>query len=83
MENQFKTSIVAHLTRLRNFYKIESDYYEKQMKENPRLKQPKENYLKYHWEYRAYDMLLTNIQSGNYDSAEYYNKYLKPLPSNK
>jgi hypothetical protein len=78
MANQFKTSIVAHLTKLRNFYKVESDYYEKEMKENPRLKQPKENYLKHYWEYRAYDMLLSNIQSGNYDSAEYYNKYLKP-----
>jgi hypothetical protein len=83
MENQFKTSIVAHLTKLRNFYKVESDYYEKEMKENPRLKQPKENYLKHHWEYRAYDMLLTNIGAGNYDSKQYYESYLRPLPSNK
>jgi hypothetical protein len=78
MENQFKTSIVAHITKLRNYYKSESDKWESEMKENPRLKHPRENYLQYHWEYRAYDVLLSNIQSGNYDSAEYYNQYLKP-----
>lgn len=77
MENQFKTSIVAHITKLRDYYKVESDYYEKEMNQNPKLKQPRENYLQYHWEYRAYQTLLTNIQAGNYDSKSYYETYLK------
>jgi hypothetical protein len=78
MNNQFKTSITAHITKLKNYYKEQSDYYEKEMKENPRLKHPREEYLKYHWEYRAYDVLLTHIDAGNYDSVDYYNNYLKP-----
>jgi hypothetical protein len=78
MENQFKKSIVAHITKLRNYYKEESDRYAVEMSMNPRLKQPREEYLKYHWEYRAYDMLLNNIERGNYDSESYYNTYLKP-----
>ena len=82
MENQFKTSITAHITKLRNYYKAESDYYEKEMKENPRLKQPRENYLQYHWEYRAYQCLLTNIELGNYEDKQYYEAILRPLPSN-
>jgi hypothetical protein len=77
MENQFKTSIVAHITKLRDYYKVESDKWEAEHKANPKLKQPRENYLKYHWEYRAYDMLLSKITSGNYDSVEYYETYLK------
>lgn len=77
MENQFKTSIVAHITKLRNYYKVESDYYEKEMKQNPKLKQPRENYLQYHWQYRAFDVLLNNIEIGNYDDVEYYNNYQK------
>lgn len=78
MENQFKTSIVAHITKLRNYYKSESDKWEAEMKENPRLKGPREEYLTHHWEYRAYDCILHNISAGNYDSVEYYNQYLKP-----
>ena len=78
MENQFKTSIVAHIERLEIFYKSESDKWEAEMKENPRLKGPREEYLKCHWEYRAYNGLLHNIYAGNYDSVEYYNQYLKP-----
>ena len=77
MENQFKTSIVAHITQLRDYYKVESDYYEKEMKQNPKLKQPRENYLQYHWQYRAYQALLTNADAGNYDSKSYYETYLK------
>jgi hypothetical protein len=78
MANQFKTSIIAHITKLKNSYKVESDYWEAEHKANPKLKHPKEEYIRYHWEYRAYDMLLTNIEHGNYDSVEYYNNYLKP-----
>lgn len=77
MENQFKTSITAHITKLRDFYKSRSDKWEAEMKENPRLKEPREEYLKYHWEYRAYDMLLNNIGMGHYDSKSYYETYLK------
>ena len=77
MRNQFKKSITAQITILRDYYKVESDYYEKEMKENPRLKQPRENYLQYHWEYRAYQALLTNIEVGRFDSKSYYEKYLK------
>ena len=78
MENQFKKSIVAHITKLRDYYKSESDKWEAEVKLNPKLKHPRENYLQYHWEYRAYESLLTNISTGNYDSVEYYNNYLKP-----
>jgi hypothetical protein len=78
MENQFKTSIIAHITKLKNYYKEQNDYWEAEHKANPRLKQPKEEYIRYHWEYRVYDMLLTNIENGNYDSVDYYNNYLKP-----
>jgi hypothetical protein len=78
MANQFKTSIVAHITKLRNYYKSESDKWEAEHKANPKLKQPREEYIRYHWEYRVYDMLLTNISAGNYDSVDYYNNYLKP-----
>ena len=77
MRNQFKKSITAQITILRDYYKVESDYYEKEMKENPRLKQPRENYLKSHWEYRAYQTILTNIEVGRFDSKSYYEKYLK------
>jgi hypothetical protein len=78
MENQFKTSITAHITKLRNYYKEESDRWEAKMKENPRSKRPREEYLKYHSEYRAYQGLLTKIEQGSYDSVDYYNQYLKP-----
>jgi hypothetical protein len=77
MNNQFKTSITAHITKLRAYYKAESEKWEAEHKANPKLKHPKEEYLKYHWEYRSYDMLLTNIEAGNYDSESYYNNYLK------
>ena len=63
---------------LMNFYKEQSDYWEEEMELNPRQKAPRENYLRYHWEYRAYQMLLTHIENGNYDSEEYYNNYLNP-----
>jgi|LakMenEpi03Aug12_release.lakeMendotaPanAssembly.Ray.scaffolds.fasta_scaffold38229_6 hypothetical protein len=78
MENQFKKSITAHIERLHTYYKEESDKWEIEMKKNPKLKQPRELYLQYHWEYRSYQMLLTNINAGNYDSVDYYNQYLKP-----
>ena len=78
MENQFKTSIIAHIEKLESYYKKESNKWEALMKENPRLKDPREEYLKSHWEYRAYNALLTNIKQGNYDSVDYYNNYLKP-----
>jgi hypothetical protein len=83
MENQFKTSITAHITKLKNYYKEQSDYWEAEHKANPKLKHPKEEYIRYHWEYRAYDMLLTNIGAGYYDDKQYYEAYLRPLPSNK
>jgi hypothetical protein len=74
---QFRKSIITHITELKDYYKSESDRWEKEVKENPRLKDPRENYIRYHWEYRAYDCLLTNINAGNYDSVEYYENYLK------
>lgn len=83
MANQFKESITAHITKLKNRYKEESDYWEAEHKANPKLKQPREEYLKNHWEYRAYDALLANIEAGNYDDEKYYEAYLRPLPSNK
>jgi hypothetical protein len=78
MENQFKKSITAHIERLHNYYKEESDKWEIEMKNNPKLKHPREEYIRYHWEYRAYQMLLTNINIGSYDSVEYYENHLKP-----
>lgn len=78
MENQFKTSITAHIEKLKTYYKEESNKWESEMDKNPKLKQPREEYLKYHWEYRAYQSLLTNIYAGNYDSLDFYNNYLKP-----
>lgn len=77
MENQFRMSIVAHLTKLIDHYKAESDKWEAEMNLNPRQKMPRENYLQYHWEYRAFQCILTNIEAGNYDSEFYYEKYLK------
>jgi hypothetical protein len=78
MENQFKKSITSHIERLHTYYKEESDKWEIEMKKNPKLKHPREEYIRYHWEYRAYQMLLTNINIGSYDSVEYYENHLKP-----
>ena len=78
MENQFKMRIVAHIERLEIFYKVESEIAKKEMDNNPKLKQPREEYLKKYSEYRAYNSLLANIYAGNYDSVDYYNQYLKP-----
>ena len=78
MANQFKTSITAQIQKSKEFYKQQSDYWEAEHKANPKLKRPREEYLTYHWQYRAYQGLLTNIQVGNYDSVDFYNNYLKP-----
>lgn len=78
MNNQFKKSIVSHITELHNYYKSEADKWEVEMKKNPKLKQPREEYIRYHWEYRAYASLIHNIKAGNYDSVEYYDNYLDP-----
>lgn len=70
-------SIVTHIEKLKTYYKIESDKLESEMNKNLKLKHPKERYLQYHWIYRTYQMLLTNIEVGDYDSVDYYNNYLK------
>ena len=77
--NQFRKSITEVVNQSYNRALLELTKAEERLKENPRSFQLKEEFMGALRTLQAYQHIHHHIANGNFDSVEYWDKYIDPM----
>ena len=77
--NQFRKSITEVVNQSYNRAELALRKAEERLKENPRSFQLKEEFMGALRTLQAYQHIHHHIANGNFDSVEYWDKYIDPM----
>ena len=81
--NQFRKSITEVVNNSYNRAELELTKAKERLKENPRSFQLKEEFMGALRTLQSYQHIHHHIANGNFDSVEYWDKYIDPMSENK